>query len=85
LYTCYLGEEVKEKGSLDEGLSFLILQEGLYVKFTSDPGPMAASSQNMWKSIWNMNPEELGGHRLYQTDFEIYEQDVVCIYLGLRP
>jgi predicted transcriptional regulator YdeE len=46
---------------------------------------------NAWKKIWKISSEELGGHRSYQTDFEIYDERaadhqniVLDIYVGIE-
>jgi predicted transcriptional regulator YdeE len=91
-YTYHIGEEVSAISTVDEKLHPVILEGGTYVKLSSDPGPMPFIIMSTWQKIWTMKPEELGGHRLYQTDFEIYDeralnplQTVFDIYLGIKP
>ncbi len=91
-YDYVLGEEVWGQEKAPEGLSSLMIQGGTYVKFTSSPGPMPDVVIEMWQAIWKMSPAELGGTRVYKTDFEIYderaqdpENTIVDIYIGIQP
>jgi predicted transcriptional regulator YdeE len=47
---------------------------------------------NAWKEIWEMSSKQLGGHRAYKTDFEIYDESavdhqniVLDLYIGITP
>ena len=47
---------------------------------------------NAWKEIWEMSPKQLGGHRSYKADFEIYDERaadhqniVLDLYIGIQP
>jgi predicted transcriptional regulator YdeE len=61
-----------------------------YAKFTNMPGAMPDVCIDMWKNIWQMDAEELGGKRGYLADFEIYDERaadhknaVLDIYIGI--
>lgn len=47
---------------------------------------------NAWKEIWKMPSKQLGGHRSYKTDFEIYDERasdhqniILDLYIGIEP
>lgn len=90
-YTFYIGEEVISFGNIPEGFETHIIPPQTYAKFTTEPGPMPTVVINGWQEIWKMSPENLGGQRRYDTDFEVYDvrakdpQNVVLdIYIGLK-
>jgi len=90
-YTYFIGEEVTSFDNLEEGFETLIIPAQAYAKFTNEPGPMPQVCVDMWKSIWAMTPDELGGKRTYVADFEIYDersqdhQNVILdIYIGIK-
>lgn len=44
-----------------------------------------------WQQIWEMTPEDFGGNRAYQADFELYDQRAsdlantsLDIYIGVK-
>jgi len=92
-YTYFIGEEVTSIDSpLPEEFQTLIIPSQYYAKFTTEPGPMPDVLGNAWQSIWEMSPEQLGGSRNYQTDFEIYDERaadhhnvVLDLYIGINP
>jgi predicted transcriptional regulator YdeE len=91
-YTYFIGEQVTELGSLLEGFSSIVIPAQQYVKFTTSPEPMPNVVRDAWQSIWEMSPSDLGGRRLFQTDFEIYDERaidhqkiVMDIYVGVSP
>lgn len=90
-YTYFIGKEVSSFESLATPLETLIIPEQDYVRFTNDPGPMPAVCIQMWQTIWQLSPADLGGQRAYVADFEVYDarsQDpkstVLDIYIGLH-
>jgi predicted transcriptional regulator YdeE len=91
-YTYFIGEEVTSfDSSLPEGFQKLIIPTQQYVKFTTGPAPMPDVIVDAWKEIWEMSAEDLGGKRLYDTDFEIYDERaldhqniILDIYVGIR-
>ncbi len=90
-YTYFLGEEVQDFTEQSIELDKLIIPQQGYIKFTSSPGKMPDVCINMWKSIWQMSIEDLGGKRSYKTDFELYDKrsedksnTVLDIYIGIQ-
>ena len=87
-YTFFIGEEVSDfEGSLET----LLIPSQRYVLFTSQPGPMPKVCIDLWKKIWAMTPEQLGGERSYIADFEVYDERaadllnvVLDIYIGIK-
>ncbi len=91
-YTYFIGEEVSSiEEPLPEGLSSLTVAAQEYAKFEAGPGPVPSVIVDAWKEIWEMSPEDLGGERSYQTDFEVYQKEsmdpqnmTLDLYIGLR-
>jgi len=92
-YTYFIGEEVTAfaPDDLPEELSQLTIPPQTYTKFTSDPGVIPEIVVNLWQKTWKMSPEELGGNRNYQTDFEVYDERarnqqnaVFDLYIGIK-
>lgn len=91
-YTFFIGEEVTNLETIPETLSGLQIPAQHYTKFTTQPGPMPATVINAWQQIWLMSDKDLGGKRMYHTDFEIYDEraadplnTVLDVYIGLQP
>jgi predicted transcriptional regulator YdeE len=91
-YTYFIGEEVDSFEVLPEGFSKLEIPAQTYIKFTNGPGAMPTVCINAWQKIWQMTPQELGGNRNYQTDFELYDDrardhsnTTLDVYIGLKP
>ncbi|MBM3632157.1 MAG: AraC family transcriptional regulator [Alphaproteobacteria bacterium] len=91
-FTYFIGEEVVSFDNVPEGFKTLIIPSQDYLKLTNSPGPMPDVCINSWKNVWQMSPQELGGQRAYQTDFELYDerasdhQNVILdLYIGLKP
>lgn len=91
-YTYFIGEEVTSLATpLPEGLQKLIIPAQNYAQFTTPPAPMPEVIIDAWTAIWKMSPKELGGDRVYHTDFEIYDERaadhqkiVMDICVGIR-
>lgn len=91
-YTYFIGEEVSLfKTELPEGFQRLVIPKQQYSKFTTSPAPMPDVIVNAWKEIWEMSPKQLGGHRAYKTDFEVYDERaadhqniVLDLYIGIE-
>lgn len=90
-YTYFLGEEVESFDDIQLPLEKLEIPSQTYIKFTSDAGVMPSVVIDLWKSIWNMNPAELGGSRAFIADFEIYDERshdpnraVVDVFVGIK-
>jgi predicted transcriptional regulator YdeE len=90
-YTYLLGVPVSSTESLPANLTVKHVPPGRYAVFTSGRGNIVQVVQEVWQRIWAMSPEELGGKRAFQTDFEIYDQRAadpehaeIDVYVGLR-
>lgn len=90
-YTYFIGEEVASFNNIDSNFEQLTIPPQTYVKFTNQSGPMPTVCIDMWKNIWNMSDDELGGKRSYIADFEVYDkrsqdhQNVILdIYIGIN-
>lgn len=73
-FTYFIGEEVSSFENMPEGFKHFNLPAQKYAKLTSAPGPMPQVCIDMWKAVWKMTPEELGGKRAYRSDFELYDE-----------
>jgi predicted transcriptional regulator YdeE len=90
-YTFLLGARVSEINNVPEGMIAKRIPAGRYAVITTDRGLVSQVVMAGWQKIWSLSPEELGGHRAYLTDFEIYDQRAsnpqdsqVDIYIGLK-
>jgi len=72
-YTYFIGEEVSSLENINNELVALTIPAETYAKFF-DTGIMPNVLIEMWKKIWVMNSQELGGERSYVTDFEIFDE-----------
>lgn len=90
-YTYFIGEEVTSFDDVPEECVALTIPAQQYAKFTDGPGMMFEVCIKLWQKIWQMSPEQLGGERSYQADFEIYDERavdpknaVLDIYIGVK-
>ena len=90
-YTYLLGLPISSAESLPASLTVKHITPGRYAVFSSSKGPITQVVPEIWQRIWSMSPEELGGKRAFQTDFEIYDQRAanpenaqIDVYVGLR-
>jgi predicted transcriptional regulator YdeE len=90
-FTYFIGEEVDSFDNVPEGFTPLTIPAQTYAKFTNGPASMPEVCINIWKKVWQMTPQELGGQRGYLTDFELYDeraQDhhnvVLDVYIGIK-
>ena len=89
--TSFIGEEVTSLDNLmPAGFQRLLIPKQHYAIFTTKPEPMPDVLVTAWKEIWDKSPEELGGKRRYQTDFEVYDERasdhqniVLDVYIGI--
>jgi predicted transcriptional regulator YdeE len=89
-YDYVYGEAVENIAHVPEGLTAIILPAGRYIKLTLGPGKMPEIVINGWQAIWQMQEKELSGKRIYQADYEVYDQraadpnhSIVDVFLGL--
>jgi len=71
-YDYTLGVGVSSVGKLPEGFVARTVQAGRYAVLSSEQGPPQQVIPALWQRIAAMTPQELGGTRAYQTDFETY-------------
>lgn len=90
-YTYFIGEEVSKHSDIPSDLKALMIPAQKYVKFTNGPDCMPDVVRKPWLEIWKMTPKELGGHRNYLADFEIYDERatdhqniVLDIFIGVK-
>jgi Uncharacterized protein conserved in bacteria len=91
-YTFYLGEEVTSFEGVSPPFYGHLIPAQTYQKFTLPAGPIPEVVREAWQEIWAMSNQDLGGTRLYQTDFQIYEEregdpssPLITIYVGIAP
>jgi len=91
-YTYFIGEAVAPGTKAPVGLTTRTIPAQIYCCLTTKAGVMPAVCINAWQTIWNMSSTQLGGHRSYVADFEIYdvratdpEQTILDIYIGITP
>lgn len=82
-YTYFVGEEVLSFNNIPEDFFSLLIPIGTYIKFTTETGEMPKVNVDAWKQIWQMNDADLGGRRIYKTDFEIYYNNKAEIFIGI--
>ena len=73
------------------GIVTLTIPAQTYVKFTNGPGAMPSVLMDVWKKIWGLTQEELGGKRSYKVDFEMYDEHshdhhniVLDVFVGIE-
>jgi len=71
-YDYTLGYRVSSVGKVPEGMVVRTIRAGKYAVFTSEAGPPQQIIPDLWKHINSLTPEQQGGERAYQTDFELY-------------
>ena len=90
-YDYTLGVRVTRADRAPEGFVAKIIVPGEYAVIRSQAGPPSQVVPALWQRIWKMTPDQLGGHRAYKTDFEVYPpgsdpQNVQMeVHLGLKP
>jgi predicted transcriptional regulator YdeE len=89
-YTYLVGVPVLSAESLPANLNVKHVPAGRYAVFTSSRGPVKQIVPEIWQRVCPMSPEELGGTRAFQTDYEIYDQRAadpanaqIDVYIGL--
>lgn len=89
-YDYTLGVRAKKGAAVPEGLVARTIAAGPYVVVQSEKGAPPVIVPAVWKRIWSMTPQELGGHRAYMTDFEVYpagsgtHEAQIEVHLGLK-
>ena len=73
-YTYILGARVKPGATAPAGMVKTTLKPGRFAVFTSEKGPVQKVVLANWQRVWRVPPSEPGGDRLYESDFELYDQ-----------
>ncbi|CAD8090479.1 unnamed protein product [Paramecium sonneborni] len=74
-YKMILGEVVSEVTDLPDGLVAVKVPAHRYCRFDCGPGPLPKVVIDAWQSLPNLSPQQLGGTRSHDFDFEIYPED----------
>lgn len=73
-YSYLLGARVSSVQHLPPQLSYGTVVAGPYAVFTTAVGPRVPVLQAAWQKIWSSAPADLGGHRAFRTDYELYDR-----------
>lgn len=90
-YSYFIGEEVNENAVPPEGMVRLEIPAGSYYKVTTEPGIIPFVLMNAWHKIWQLFESTDNGKRLYDVDFEVYDERakdankaIVDIFVGVK-
>ena len=70
-YTYLLGMPISSAEAVPSSLTVKQIPPGRYAVFSSERGPINEIVPDVWRRIWGLSPQELGGTRAFKTDFEI--------------
>lgn len=73
-YTYILGAKVKPGTIAPPGMVKTNVKAGRFAVFTSDKGPAQQVVPANWKRIWELPKSQPGGDRLFESDFEVYDE-----------
>lgn len=71
-YNYTLGVRVSSADKVPDGFVVRRIQAGKYAVIPSEQGPPQVVIPALWTKINQMTPQQLGGARAFQTDFETY-------------
>jgi predicted transcriptional regulator YdeE len=71
-YNYTLGVRVSSADKVPDGFVVRKIQAGKYAVIQSQTGPPEEVIPGLWQHINSMTPQQLGGTRVFQTDFEVY-------------
>jgi predicted transcriptional regulator YdeE len=89
-YNYTLGYRVTSADKVPDGMVARTIHAGKYSVVASEAGPPQEVIPALWQRIAQMTPQQLGGARAYQTDFETYGSIVdwgnvqMSAHLGLK-
>ncbi|HEY0760706.1 MAG TPA: GyrI-like domain-containing protein [Acidisarcina sp.] len=90
-YNYTLGVKVSSIDHLPAGLVARQVPAGHYAIVPSETGALPQVVPAVWRRIWTMTPEQLGGKRALKADFEVYdlqgidiENSQVDVHVGLQ-
>ncbi len=73
-FSFIIGTEVTDDAEVPEGLTSRRIPSSKYALFSSEKGPIPDIIISIWKHIWSLKPNDIGGNRAYKTDFELYDE-----------
>ena len=71
-YDYTLGVRVSSADKIPDGMVKRTIAAGKYAVFQSQQGPPQEVIPALWQHINSLSPQELGGQRAHETDFETY-------------
>lgn len=71
-YDYTLGVRVSSADKVPDGMVKRTVAAGRYAVFQSEQGPPQEIIPALWQHIMSLSPQQLGGERAHQTDFETY-------------
>jgi len=91
-YSYLIGAKVNDASAVPSGLVARAISAGKYTVVTSERGPIPKIVVEAWQRIWGLEDQgQLGGKRIYKTDFEVYDQrardpqdSLIDIYVGVK-
>jgi len=89
-YDYTLGYKVTSADKVPQGMVARTIPAGKYAVLNSAEGPPQEVIPALWQHINSMTPEQLGGARAYQADFETYDQVTnwndmqMAVHIGLK-
>jgi predicted transcriptional regulator YdeE len=91
-YDFIIGMRVSSVSTVPPGMVAKTVPKGKYSVVTSAKGPVAQVVPKAWQQVYSLDDnEQLGGHRAYKADFELYDQrsqnpqdSQVDLYVGLK-
>jgi predicted transcriptional regulator YdeE len=90
-YTFVIGTRVRLGGEVPAGMVAKTVPAGRYAVFTSPKGPVEKIVVETWRQIWSTPKAAMGGDRVFQADFEIYDERAadprsakVEVHVGIR-
>lgn len=90
-YTYLLGARVTSDSDVPAGMVAKKIPAGKFATFTSEKGLAPKVVPELWMKINSLPKTAVGGDRLYQADFEIYDQRAMDpqnlqmdVYIGIR-
>jgi predicted transcriptional regulator YdeE len=91
MYSLTVGCESHHAGILPPAMVLRYVPTQRYAVIRTRRGPIPDVLFDAWQGIWKMSEKDLGGHRSFTFDFELYDQRAqdpknaeVDIYLAIR-
>jgi predicted transcriptional regulator YdeE len=91
-YDFVIGCKVSDVSTVPPGMVVKKVPKGRYAMVSSAKGPVEKIVPQAWQQIWSLEDKsQLGGSRVYRSDFEVYDQrsqnpqnSQVDIYVGIK-